>query len=150
MRRDGITGGVNIVSTLDENQKESMTISWIAGVRLGVEVRNHCLVVDQPVEEGGQDQGITPVEMFVASLGTCIGYFAVRFCQRHKIETSGLKVSMEWNYAEQPHRVGTVTVRLKLPANLDPAMKVRLQKVLEGCTVHQSLTHPPEIVILSD
>ena len=124
-----------------------MTISWIGGVRLAVEARKHRLVVDQPLEEGGQDEGITPVEMFVASLGTCIAYYAVRFCQRHKIPTAGLKVAMEWTYAEQPHRIGTMTAHVVLPGKWEPAMKDRLLKVLEGCTVHQSITIAPRIAI---
>jgi uncharacterized OsmC-like protein len=130
-----------------ELQKESMTISWVGGVQLAVEVRNHRLLVDQPVEEGGKDQGITPVEMLVASLGTCIGYFAVHFCQRHKIPTAGLSVSMEWGYAEQPHRIGSMTAHVDLPSKLDQGMRDRLQKVLEGCTVHHSITIAPKIAI---
>jgi uncharacterized OsmC-like protein len=130
-----------------KTEKESMKIRWVEGVQLAVEVRNHHLVVDQPAEEGGQDRGMTPTEMFVASLGTCIGYFALRFCQRHKIQTDGLKISMEWDYAEQPHRVGAIRVHASFPMKLEPALKARLQKVLEGCTVHQSLTHPPKITV---
>ncbi len=126
---------------------ESMSISWVNGVQLEVKVRDHCLLVDQPVQEGGNDEGSTPVEMFVASLGTCIGYFAVRFCQRHKLPMAGLKVFMEWGYAEQPHRIGSMTARVGLPTRLDTAMRERLQKVLEGCTVHNSITHAPEISI---
>lgn len=130
-----------------ETKKETMTISWVGGVQLSAEIRNHRVLVDQPVEEGGQDQGITPVEMFVASLGTCIGYFAVRFCQRHKIPTAGLKIGMEWAYAEQPHRIGTIIAHVDLPGKLDPAMRDRLRKVLEGCTVHNSITITPKISI---
>ena len=128
-------------------QKESMTVSWIKGVQLAVQVRKHHFLVDQPIEEGGQDEGITPVEMLVASLGTCIGYFAVRFCQRHKIQTQGLKVSMEWDYTEQPHRIGSMTAHVNLPVTLDSALKTRLEKVLEGCTVHNSITLAPKISI---
>jgi putative redox protein len=128
-------------------QPESMTIAWVTGVQLAVEARNHRVVVDQPLEEGGQDQGITPVELFIASLGSCIGYFAVRFCQRHKIPTAELRVTMGWDYAEQPHRVGSIRTRVELPAALDGAMKDRLQKVLEGCTVHHSITIAPRIFI---
>ncbi|HLB02049.1 MAG TPA: OsmC family protein [Nitrospiria bacterium] len=83
-----------------ETKKNSITISWVKGVQLAVEVWKHRIMVDQPLEEGGQDQGISPGEMFVGSLGACIGYFAVGFCQRHKIPTAGLKVAMEWDYAE--------------------------------------------------
>lgn len=135
------------MSTPVEIKKESMTISWVGGVQLAAEVRNHSVLVDQPVEEGGQDQGITPVEMFVTSLGTCIGYYAVRFFQRHKIPTAGLKVVMQWGYAEQPHRIGSITARVDLPGKLDPAMQDRLLKVLEGCTVHNSITITPRLSI---
>jgi uncharacterized OsmC-like protein len=130
-----------------EVQKKSMTISWITGVQLAVAVRGHRVTIDQPKEEGGDDQGITPVEMFAASLGACIGYFAARFCQRHKLPTKGLVVKMTWGYAEQPHRIGTVTARLSLPVDFPPEMKGRLQKVAEGCTIHNSLTHPPQIAV---
>ncbi len=131
-----------------ETQKESMIISWTAGVQLAVEVRGHRLIVDQPKEEGGDDQGITPVEMFVASLGACIGYFAVRFCRRHNLPAAGLAVKMIWDYAEQPHRVGSLTVRVSLPVDFPSEMQDRLRKVVEGCTIHQSLTHSPQIAIV--
>ncbi|MBI3610790.1 MAG: OsmC family protein [Nitrospirae bacterium] len=136
------------MSTSVETKKESMTVSWIGGVQLAVEVRNHRLILDQPVEEGGQDQGMTPVEIFIASLGGCVGYFAARFCRRHGIPTVGLTIAVEWDYAERPHRVGTITVHVDLPARLDSEMKNRLRQVLEGCTIHQSLTHPPRISVV--
>ena len=129
-------------------KQESVIVSWIKGVQLAVEVRNHRLVLDQPTEEGGQDQGITPVEMFVSSLGGCIGYFAVRFCQRHTIPTDGLKVTMQWEYAERPHRIGAMTAYVDLSFPLDSAMKHRLQQVLEGCTIHQSLADPPGVSVV--
>ncbi|NKE70013.1 OsmC family protein [Candidatus Manganitrophus noduliformans] len=136
-----------MTTSATETQKESMTISWTAGVQLAVEVRGHRLIVDQPKEEGGDDQGITPVEMFIASLGACIGYFAVRFCRRHKLPTEGLAVHTTWDDAEQPHRVGTIRARVDLPKGFPAAMKDRLQKVVEGCTIHNSLTHPPQIAV---
>jgi uncharacterized OsmC-like protein len=129
-------------------KKESVIVSWVGGVQLAVEVRNHRLVLDQPREEGGQDRGITPVEMFVSSLGGCIGYFAVRFCQRHTIPTDGLKVTMQWDYAEGPHRVGAMIAYVDLSVPLDAAMKHRLQQVLEGCTIHRSLADPPKVSVV--
>jgi uncharacterized OsmC-like protein len=124
---------------------ESMTVSWVKGAQLAVDVRRHRIVVDQPVDEGGEDQGVTPVELLVAALGSCIGYFAARFCQRHQLPTEGLRVTMTWDYAEQPHRVGSMTAHVHLPLELEPAMRARMQKVLEGCTVHHSILITPKI-----
>ncbi|MEW6324866.1 MAG: OsmC family protein [Nitrospirota bacterium] len=126
---------------------ETMTIAWIKGVQLAVEARGHRLLVDQPAEEGGDDRGMTPIELLVASLGACIGYFAVRFCQRHRLPTDGLRVAMGWDYAEQPHRVGSITANVSLPVELEPAVRERLQHVLEGCTVHKTLEITPKISV---
>lgn len=126
---------------------ESMTITWLKGVQLEIQARAHRLLVDQPTDEGGQDQGMTPVELLVASLGSCIGYFAVRFCQRHQLATDGLRVVMAWDYAEQPHRIGSMTARVHLPVALEPALRERLQKVLEGCTVHKTIEITPKISV---
>jgi uncharacterized OsmC-like protein len=86
--------------------------------------------------------------MFIASLGACIGYFAVRFCQRHKLPTEGLGVAVSWDYAEQPHRIGKIHIRVDLPKGFPAAMEDRLQKVVAGCTIHNSLTHPPQIAVV--
>jgi putative redox protein len=136
------------METPKEPQKESMEISWIKGVQLDVKVRGHRILTDQPLDEGGTDEGMTPVEMLVAALGSCIGYFAVRFFQRHKIATAGLRVAMEWGYADQPHRIGFLTAHVHLPVKPDSTMRDRLQKVLEGCTVHHSIQIAPKIEVL--
>jgi putative redox protein len=128
-------------------EKESMIISPGEGLAIEIQTRNHRLIVDQPLEEGGTDRGVTPIELFVGSLGACIAYYAVRFCQRHHLLKEGLKVSIEWKYAEKPHRIGSMNVQVSLPKDWNPEMNERFQKVLEGCTVHQSIKFEPKIVI---
>jgi putative redox protein len=129
-------------------QKNSMTVAWLDGVRLKAEARSHRVIMDQPLDEGGRDEGLTPVETFIASLAGCIGLFAARFCQRHGISPEGLAIRVEWDYADRPHRVGKIIVRVDLPARLEPEMNTRLRKVLEGCTIHQSLARPPEVSLV--
>jgi putative redox protein len=128
---------------------ESMTVRWVKGAQLEIGLRGHRLLVDQPEEEGGTDQGMTPVELLLASLGSCIGYFAARFCQRDHLPADGLRVTMAWEYEEKPHRVGSMTAHVHLPpsvaAALEPEMRARMQKVLEGCTVHNSIAITPRI-----
>jgi len=129
-------------------EAESMVISPAEGVALEIQTRKHRLIVDQPTDEGGKDLGMTPIELFVGSLGTCIGYYAVRFCQRHHLKTEGLKLSMEWKFVDEPHRIGSINVQVGLPKDWNPDLNGRFQKVLEGCTVHQSIKIEPKIVIV--
>ena len=141
-------GGLPMPNQTDLQEKESLVVIPGEGVELIVQVRNHSLIVDQPVEDGGKNGGMTPVELFVSSLGGCIGYYAVRFCQRHKISSEGLKVSVDWDYAEGPHRIGSMAIRVDLPKGWNPEMNDRFHNVLEGCTVQQTIKYQPKIEIL--
>ena len=90
---------------------------------------------------------MSPVELFVGSLASCVGYFVARYCARHQIPCEGFTIEAGWTFAEQPHRVGGIELRLNLPAKLTPSQQQALLKVAHGCTVHQSLTVPPKVEI---
>lgn len=125
----------------------SLTVTYQGGVRFEVTSGKHTLVTDQPAEDGGGDTGMSPVELFVGSLGSCVAYFVARYCARHQIACEGLTIDVDWSYAEQPHRVGTVAIKLHLPGELTSEQQEKLLRVAHGCTVHQSLTVPPKVEI---
>lgn len=124
---------------------DQAVVTWSGGVRFDAEVRGHRMTLDQPRDEGGADEGMTPMECLAVSLGSCVAFFAARFAQRHALPMQDLQVTTAWDYAEQPHRVGRFDVRVAFRGALDAAMRDRLQRVVEGCTVHHTLTHPPQI-----
>ena len=90
---------------------------------------------------------MSPVELFVGSVASCVGYFVGQFCARHDISREGLKVDAEWTIAEAPHRVGQIQLAIRLPHRVTPELRERLLKVAHGCTVHQSIVMPAGIVI---
>jgi len=90
---------------------------------------------------------MSPVELFVGSVASCVGYFVGQFCARHDISREGLKVDAEWTIAEAPHRVGQIQLAIRLPHRVTPELRERLLKVAHGCTVHQSIVVPAGIAI---
>ena len=124
-----------------------LTVTYKGGARFDVTSGKHTLVTDQPVEDGGGDTGMSPVELFVGSLASCVGYFVGRYCARHQIPCKEFTVDVEWSYAEQPHRVGAVEIKLNLPSDLTPEQRDKLLKVAHGCTIHQTLVTPPKVGI---
>ena len=116
-----------------------LTVSCHGGTRYDITSGKHRVITDQPVEEGGQNAGMSPVELFVGSVAGCVGYFVGQFCSRHDIPRDGLNVGAEWTMAEHPHRVGRIDIAIHLPHRIAPEQKERLLKVAHGCTVHQSL-----------
>jgi len=125
----------------------SLTVTFKGGAKFDLVSGRHRVVTDQPIEEGGTDEGMSPVDLFIGSLAGCVGYFVARYCARHTIPTEGFTIETDWSMAEQPHRVGSVEMRLRLPATLTKAQEERLLKVAHGCTVHQSLAVPPKVAI---
>ncbi|TAJ07968.1 MAG: OsmC family peroxiredoxin [Nitrospirae bacterium] len=125
----------------------SLTVTFKGGTKFTVGSGKHRVVTDQPIEDGGTDEGMSPVELFIGSLASCVGYFVTRYCARHGIPSEGFTIETDWSMAEQPHRVGSVEMSLHLPTALTQAQQERLLKVAHGCTVHQSLAVPPNVAI---
>ncbi len=124
-----------------------MIVVTLAGRdRLRIETRGHELFTDQPVEDGGDDAAPTPTELFVASLSACVGFYAERFLRRHGLSTAGLKVTTEYQWAENPHRVGQIDLVVDAPGLTD-AKREAFARVVGHCTVHNSIEHPPAILL---
>jgi len=118
------------------------------GDRFVIDIRGHELWVDQPVGDGGGDLGPTPTELFVASLASCAGFYAGRFLRRHGLSPDGLRVACRFDMAEdRPARVRSITLAVSVGAALSPSQREALQRVVEHCTVHNSIRLSPEIGI---
>jgi putative redox protein len=127
---------------------EKVFVKHEQGDRLKVSIRGHDLLVDQPVADGGEDAGPTPTELFVAGLASCIGFYAERYLRRHELPTDGLAVECGFEFAaDRPARVGRVDLRVVLPPGFPDDRRPGLKAVVEHCTVHNSITHAPDIAI---
>ena len=121
-------------------------VRYQGGDRLAVHVGGHELLVDQPVEAGGEDLGPTPTELFVAGLAACVGFYAERYLRRHDLPVAGLVVETDFEMSETlPARVSSLTVAVRVPESVPPERRRALERVIEHCTVHNSLREPPAV-----
>lgn len=125
----------------------NLTVTYRGGTKFHIHSNAHMIVADQPRDDGGTDAGMSPVELFIGSLGSCVAYFVAQYCVRHHISSEALVLDVDYDMAEQPHRVGRVAVRIHLPASMNPSQEERLLRVAHACTVHQSLLVPPTVDI---
>lgn len=121
-----------------------MVVTHVGEDRLRIKVRGHELFSDQPVEDGGEDSAPTPTEIFVAGLAACTAYYAERFLRRHDLATERLSVTCDYRWAENPHRVGEIDLAVEAPGLTD-AKRAAFIRVIEHCTVHNTLQHPPAL-----
>lgn len=125
-----------------------MEIQHVKGLQFIASSRGHQITIDQPAADGGFDEGMTPVEIFVSSLGACIGVYVVSFCERHQIPTEDLKIQLSWEKAPNPPvRLGSIKAQVSVPAEVSPEMLQTIHRVAESCLIHNTLMNTPDVQI---
>ena len=117
------------------------------GDRFALTIRGHRIVVDQAVQDGGGDAGPTPTELFVASLASCVAFYAGRFLRRHNQSDEGLAVRATFHMSiDRPAHVGSIRLEVDVP-RLPASKHDAFLAVIDHCTVHNSMRTPPNIRI---
>lgn len=95
------------------------------------------------IEEPG-DVHFGPLHMLAASLATCSVAVLWSWAEAAELETEGLVVRLGWDYVEDPYRVGRYDLAVVWPS-LAEERRDRARRVVETCTVHHTLEHPPRM-----
>ncbi|MGA9775842.1 MAG: OsmC family protein [Candidatus Dormiibacterota bacterium] len=126
---------------------EQLRVEYEQGDRFRIAIRQHTVRVDQPQNDGGEDTAPTPTELFIASLASCVAFYARRFLTRHGHSAEGLAVTSEVEYATHPYRVAGISLKVEVQEVLPPELQASLLTVASHCTVHNSLRQPPQVSI---
>jgi uncharacterized OsmC-like protein len=122
-------------------------VEHLFGDSFAIEVRGHNFLVDQPADHGGEDLAPTPTELFVASLASCVAFYARRYLSRHGLPTEGLAVAVDYEMGSGPARVSAVRLRITVPDGVPDERRDAMLAFAGRCTVHNSITHPPDITV---
>lgn len=104
-------------------------------------IDHHRVVIDVPESMGGKDRGLMPPQLFIISLGSCVGAFVAKYAEQHGMDTKGLTVDVDFEKSEHPTRLTDIKVRIVLP-EADCSERCRreaLRKVAEHCPVHETI-----------
>ncbi len=119
-------------------------VQYTGGARFDALVRGHRVVCDQPPANGGADEGMTPPEFLLVSLGTCAGYYAAQYLKNHSLPADGLEITVSAEKAKAPARLGRLRIEVSLP-QLAAEHEAGVQRAIHACLVHNTLLHTPEI-----
>jgi len=74
-----------------------MDISFPGGKGVNSDFGGFTVSTDQPVKSGGEGTAPSPFDLFLSSLGTCMGFYALAFCSKHKVASDDLAVSLNFD-----------------------------------------------------
>jgi len=114
------------------------------GAKFKVACRSHEITIDQPVDNGGDDAGLTPPEVMAGSMASCIGFYVARYCQQAKIDTTDLSVSCDWVVGGTPKHMESFEIGIHLPAMPENRRKA-IERVANTCLIHATLEQSPSV-----
>jgi ribosomal protein S12 methylthiotransferase accessory factor len=102
---------------------------------------------DQPVRGGGGDSAPAPFDLFLASIGTCAGIFALGFMQQRGIDPTGSSLTMTPQFDPAAGLITKIDLELHLPAGFPDKYRAAVINAMNLCTVKKHLHQPPEFEI---
>jgi uncharacterized OsmC-like protein len=96
------------------------------------------------IEAESSDQLYSPFHMLASGLAFCTYSVLASWASNAKIEAGDITVHVQWKFAEDPHRIGNIDMRIDWPS-LPAARNAAAARVVALCAVHGTLTHPPAI-----
>ena len=126
-----------------------MQVTFPGGAAVDAHFKGHTVRTDQPVKAGGADSGPAPFDLFLASIATCAGYYAARFCDQREISTDGLAVTLETIPDVEHRRVGTVRLEVRLPPGFPEKYEQAIVRAVDQCAVKRHILEPPEFEVVT-
>jgi uncharacterized OsmC-like protein len=120
----------------------TITTRYMGDMLFESQMGNHRLITDVPAAMGGSDRGPTPPQVFIASLGSCIGAFVASYCKHTEIDMQDMAIEVTFDKADNPTRLTNISVTINIP-NGNGACAQReevLRRVAEHCPIHETIT----------
>lgn len=125
-------------------------VTFPGGQAVDAHIAGHLLHTDQRERHGGDGTGPPPFDLFLASIATCMGFYALRFCQQREIETEGLRLSMETERNPESKMIDTVSVQVELPESFPPKYIRAIERSMDQCSVKKHMLEPPRFVVKTE
>jgi uncharacterized OsmC-like protein len=128
-----------------------ITVEHLGSVQFEIKARGHSIVSDQPAEQGGFNEGMTPPELLLASLGSCAGFYAAQYLRKHKLAVEGTRVRVTCDKVKDPiPRMTNFVIEVDSPVELSQEHRQGVHQAVEHCLVHNTLLHTPKISLKVD
>ena len=116
-------------------------VTFPGNKKVDVEFDNYTVKTDQNKIHGGDDTAPEPFNVFLSSIASCAGIFAVSFCEIRKLDTSGMHLILEIVKNKGQKYIEEIKLTLHVNKSFPEKYKNAIIKAMNGCAVKNQL-HP--------
>lgn len=120
-------------------------VEHLGSVQFEIKARQHRIACDQPAENGGFDEGMTPPELLLASLGSCAGFYVAQYLKKHHLATEGTIVRVPAEKDTNPPRLNNFRIQIEIPSVLMDQHREGVEQAVRHCLIHNTLLNSPRI-----
>ncbi|MDC8760366.1 OsmC family protein [Janthinobacterium fluminis] len=105
-----------------------------------VHVRNHLIPADGSLEEGGNDAGPSPHDLYDAALAACKALTVVWYAKRKGYPLEHVETTTERDASDERKGVYRLAVGLRMTGELSEAQRQELLAAAGKCPIHKLMT----------
>ena len=109
--------------------------------------RSHSLLIDRPVEKGGEDRGPLGGELLLLSLGGCFLSTLLAAVRTRSADVSDVRVSVTGSIGGVPERFEALTMRVSATYHDRDLMEKLVTMAERGCLVTNTLRDAAAVTV---
>jgi ribosomal protein S12 methylthiotransferase accessory factor len=124
-----------------------MVIDFPGGARVDAHFGPYTVPTDQPPHGGGEGSAPTPFAVFLSSIGTCAGIYALGFCRQRGLNVEGMRIIQRLRSNPMTGMIQQVDLEIELPKDFPDKYKSAIMNSVELCAVKKHMEQPPKFVV---
>ena len=106
----------------------------------------HFIYADEPLEAGGTNEGMSPMVLLLASLGSCTAITVRMYADRKGMQLEGIEIHAALNPSTAEGDPAIISQQVSFTGKLNEQERMRLSQIAEKCPVHKLLSRPIQIL----
>ena len=127
----------------------NMDITFPGGLKVDAGFHGFTVHTDQPQDHGGDGAAPAPFDVFLASIGTCAGFYVLRFCQQRGLATAGLGLTLETVKDPEAGRIATIRLDIRLPEGFPEKYREAVIRAADQCAVKRHIVEAPRFEVVT-
>ncbi|RLE03869.1 MAG: osmotically inducible protein OsmC [Candidatus Aminicenantes bacterium] len=121
-----------------------MRIIFNGDQKVIAEYKGFRIETDQPIYAGGQGSAPAPFDLFLASIGTCAGYYVFAFCRQRNLPLEDVYVTLKTIINREAKRIDKIVIEVHLPEGFPDKYNQAILKAIDQCAVKKHIVESPE------
>jgi ribosomal protein S12 methylthiotransferase accessory factor len=120
-----------------------MVVNFPGGKKVDAIYKGFTINTDQPEKGGGEGTAPSPFDLFLSSIGTCAGFYVLRFCQERDISTDNINVVLKTERNPETGMFGKISIVINLPEGFPDKYRKAVIAAADHCAVKKHVFNTP-------